>query len=174
MEIISYVLEGSLEHKDSMGNGSVMRPGEVQRMSAGTGVAHSEFNPSESEHTRLLQIWIVPDRPGHDTGYEQKVFPEHEKRGKFRLVVSRDGKDNSVSMNQDVNIHAALIDGDERISFELDQGRKVWLQVARGNLQVNGLGIETGDGAAVMKEDLLEFTNPVDAEILLFDMAYGA
>jgi len=174
MEIVSYVLEGALEHKDSMGNGSVIRPGEVQRMSARTGVAHSEFNHSATEPARLLQIWIMPDRVGYQPGYEQKEFPADEKRGKLRLVASHEGAEGSVSINQELNMYAALIDGEESFSHDLEQGRKAWIQVAHGSLQVNGEAILEGDGVAVNEAGTLRFSNGDGAEILIFEMSQSA
>jgi redox-sensitive bicupin YhaK (pirin superfamily) len=174
MEIISYVLEGALEHKDSMGNGSVMRPGEVQRMSAGTGVAHSEFNPSDTEFTRLLQIWIMPDRQGHESGYEQTEFPEPEKRGKFRLVASIDGQGGSVRINQDVNMYAAMFDGAETSTFELPSNRKAWMQIAKGSVSLNGQILHEGDGVAVVDEEYLTCSDGSGCELLLFEMSKEA
>jgi redox-sensitive bicupin YhaK (pirin superfamily) len=171
MEIVTYVLEGALEHKDSMGNGSVIRPGEVQRMSAGTGIRHSEFNHSPSEPARLLQIWILPDRQGHEPGYEQKVFSEADKRGRLCLVASADGRDGSVSIHQDLYLYAALIDGQESAGFELATDRKAWVQVARGSLELNGQSLSQGDGVAVTDSQRLEFTGGNGAEILLFDLS---
>jgi len=171
MEIITYVLDGALEHKDSMGNGSVMAPGEVQRMSAGTGVTHSEFNHSPDTPTRLLQIWIVPDRRGHQPGYEQESFSEEEKRGRLRLVASGDGRDGSVSLNQDVNLFAGLFNGEERSGFDLQPGRMAWVQVARGQVSLNGMALEQGDGVSVTDSGSLEFSNGDGAEVLLFDLA---
>lgn len=174
MEIITYMLEGALEHKDSMGNGSVIRPGEVQRMSAGTGVFHSEFNHSADETARLLQIWILPDRAGYTPGYEQKMFSEDEKRGRLRLVASRDGRDGSVRYHQDVDLYAGLLDGDESVTHALAEGRKCWLQVARGRLQVNGETLEEGDAASLDSVPELVLSHGDDAEILLFEMDRAA
>ena len=171
MEIITYVLEGALEHKDSMGNGSVMRPGDVQRMSAGTGVTHSEFNPSPEEAVHLLQIWLLPDRRGHKPGYEQKHFASDEKRGKLRLIASHQGEEGSVSLNQDVRVYAALVDGDEAVNYTLEQGRVAWVHIARGSVQLNGQTLEAGDGASLTDADTLKLTNGDQAELLLFDMA---
>jgi redox-sensitive bicupin YhaK (pirin superfamily) len=174
MEIISYVLEGALEHKDSMGNGSVMRPGEVQRMSAGTGVAHSEFNPSATKFTRLLQIWIMPDRQGYESGYEQTEFPESEKRGKFRLVASNDGREGSVRINQDVKMYAAMFDGDETSTFEMPANRKAWIQIAKGSVSLNGQRLQEGDGVAVVDEQYLVCNDGAACELLLFEMSSEA
>ncbi len=171
MEIITYLLEGELEHKDSMGNGSVIHPGEVQRMSAGTGVMHSEFNPSDEAPCHLLQIWIVPDRSGHEPGYEQKAFSPESKRGKLRLVASGDGRDGSVRIHQDADLHAALLNGDEAIDLHLSPGRMGWVQVARGSVSLNGEVLQQGDAAALEGGRHIRLDNGSDAEILLFDMA---
>jgi redox-sensitive bicupin YhaK (pirin superfamily) len=171
MEIITYLLEGELEHKDSMGNGSVIRPGEVQRMSAGTGVLHSEFNPSRDESSHLLQIWIVPDRSGHAPGYEQKRFAVEDKRGRLCLVASDDGRDGSVTIHQDARLYSAFLDEDERIEFALEPGRQCWLQVARGSLAVDGETLHQGDGAALQGDRHVVLDSGRAAEILLFDLA---
>ena len=169
MEIISYVLEGALEHKDSMGNGSVIRPGDVQRMSAGTGVTHSEYNHSKEAAVRFLQIWFRPDRKGHAPGYEQKRFEAADKRGRLRLVASHGGRDGSVSLNQDVDMYAALLDGDDTTRHELAADRSAWLQVANGTVEVNGQVLEAGDGASVNGPATLEFSGANSAEVILFD-----
>jgi redox-sensitive bicupin YhaK (pirin superfamily) len=174
MEILTYMLDGALQHRDSMGNGSVIRPGEVQRMTAGTGVTHSEFNHSSDETAHLLQIWILPDRAGHAPGYEQKEFPEAEKRGRLRLVASKDGRDGSLTINQDVDVYAALLNGDEQIRHELAPGRQCWLQVARGALELNGEQLQEGDGASFTDAPSLELGQGRDAEILLFEMSAAA
>lgn len=171
MEIISYVLEGALEHRDSMGNGSVMRPGDVQRMTAGTGVTHSEFNHSQSEPVHFLQIWVLPDRKNHEPGYEQKHFSDDEKRGRLRLIASRDGAEGSVSLNQDARVYAGLLDGGDAARHELGEGRVAWVHVARGSIELNGNPLSAGDGASVDEPGRLEFSNPNEAEILLFDLA---
>jgi len=171
MEIITYVLEGALEHRDSMGNGSVMRPGDVQRMSAGTGVAHSEFNASETEKVHLLQIWILPEQRGIEPSYEQKHFPDDEKRGLLRLIASRDGRDGAVRINQQAELYAAILDPGQSATFELRSGRHAWVQAVRGAVEVNGIRLEAGDGAAVSDESLLELTGRESAELLLFDLA---
>ena len=170
MEIISYVLDGELRHKDSMGNGSTIRPGDLQRMSAGTGVTHSEFNNSQSESVRFLQIWFLPDRNGHEPTYEQKYFSPSDKRGKFRLVASADGASDSVSLNQDVNFYAGLIDGDEQATFEVNENRDVWVQIATGSILVNGEDLQKGDGMAITRKEQLTFTNGNNAEILILDI----
>ena len=171
MEIITYVLSGELAHKDSMGNGSVIRPGDVQRMSAGTGVVHSETNPSRTEPVHFLQIWIVPDRPGHQPGYEQKAFTEADRRGRLRLVASRDGHDGSVSIHQDASIYAALLEGGERVSHEPAAGRHAWVHVARGTVELNGQTLREGDGASVSGERRLDVAARDPAEVLVFDLA---
>ena len=170
MEIISYVLKGGLEHKDSIGTGSVIRPGEVQRMTAGSGIHHSEYNHSKTDQVHFLQIWIEPSRPGLNPSYEQTAFPDAEKRGRLRLVGSQDGRDGSVTIHQDVNLYSGLFDGDERATIQLQPGRLAWVQVARGAVTVAGERLETGDGVAI--EDLPEITfeQGDDAEVLLFDM----
>lgn len=171
MEIVSYVLDGALEHKDSIGTGSVIRPGEVQRMSAGTGIRHSEYNASNSEPVHFLQIWILPERQGLAPGYEQKAFPQAEKRGRLRLVGSRDGREGSVTIHQDVDLHAALLDGDETAALDLRAGRHAWVQVARGQVRLNGTLLKEGDGAAVSDERTLTLDGSVGAEVLVFDLA---
>lgn len=171
MEIITYVLEGALEHKDSMGNGSVIRPGEVQRMSAGTGITHSEFNHSGSELVHFLQIWIVPEKNGVTPGYEQTFFPDGEKRKNLRLIASRDGRNGAVTINQDVNLYAALLEPGEDIAHVIPEGRHAWLQVARGSVEINGHRLEAGDGAAISDENQLIVIGKEKAEVLLFDLA---
>jgi len=171
MEIITYLLEGSLEHKDSMGNGSVIRPGEVQRMTAGTGVAHSERNSSGSDPVHLLQIWILPDRGGLEPSYEQKMYGEEEKRGRLLLIASEDGRDRSVTVHQDVNLYAALLDSGQEIVHQFQPGRYAWLQVARGAVIANGKQLNQGDGAAISEEHSLKITGGAASEILLFDLA---
>jgi redox-sensitive bicupin YhaK (pirin superfamily) len=170
MEIVSYVLSGALEHKDSMGNGSTIRPGEVQRMSAGTGVTHSEFNASDSEIVHFLQIWILPERHGLTPGYEQKPFPEDERRGRLRLVAARDGRDGALTIHQDVDLYAALLAPGDSVTHPLAAGRKAWLQVARGGVTLNGEALSKGDGAAIEDEATVTIAATGDAEILLFDM----
>jgi redox-sensitive bicupin YhaK (pirin superfamily) len=170
MEIISYVLDGELRHKDSMGNGSVIRPGDLQRMSAGTGVTHSEFNNSESEPVRFLQIWFLPDRAGHNPGYEQKFYSAADKRGRFKLLASANGDNDSVSLNQDVNFFAGLFDQDEQAQFEIDENRDVWVQIAGGSIKINGEDLQQGDGIAITQAGKLNFTNGNNAEVVIFDM----
>jgi len=170
MEIVTYVAEGALEHRDSMGNGSVIRPGEVQRMTAGTGLTHSEFNPSDNEETRLLQIWIVPERQGLEPGYEQKRFAEGERKGRLRLVASRDGREGSVTIHQDAAIYAALLGEGEMVRHEVATGRGVWVHVVRGRVRLDDVALEEGDGAAVEQQAALELTGMLDAELLLLDL----
>jgi redox-sensitive bicupin YhaK (pirin superfamily) len=171
MEIITYVLDGALAHKDSMGNGSTIRPGDVQRMSAGTGVTHSEFNASEREPVHLLQIWIEPAQRGIQPGYEQKRFEPDEKRGRLRLIASRDGREGSVTIHQDASVHAALIRGEERVVHAIPAGRRAYVHVARGRLTVNGQALVAGDalGATGIREIVME--RGEDAEVLVFDLA---
>jgi quercetin 2,3-dioxygenase len=171
MEIVTYVLEGALAHKDSMGNGSVIRPGDVQYMSAGTGVAHSEFNASEKEPVHLYQIWMFPDRKNYAPVYDQKHFPEAEKRGKLRLVVSPDGRDGSVKIRQGNELYAAVLGPGESVKYEIQPDRYAYVQVARGSVKLNGKDLETGDGAAISEEKSLQLTGVIDAEVLLFDLA---
>lgn len=170
MEIISYVLEGALEHKDSMGSGSVIRPGDVQVMSAGTGVRHSEFNHSRDELVHFLQIWIVPKFTGVKPNYQEKFFDADGKRGKLKLIVSQDGRDGSLTIVQDASVYAALLDGDERIDYTLPEGRHAYVHVARGELTLNGQSLSAGDGVKISEESALAFANGHDAEILLFNL----
>jgi redox-sensitive bicupin YhaK (pirin superfamily) len=171
MEIVTYVLEGALQHRDSLGNGSVIRPGDVQRMSAGAGVSHSEFNPSRGEALHLLQIWILPERNGLTPGYEQKTFTDAQKRGTLRLVASPDGRDGSVTIHQDAEIYASVLGAGDRVKHELRPGRHAWVQVATGKIQLNGAALEEGDGAAISSESLLELAGTDESEVLLFDLA---
>jgi redox-sensitive bicupin YhaK (pirin superfamily) len=171
MEIISYVLDGALEHKDSIGTGSIIRPGDVQRMSAGTGIRHSEFNPSDDAPVHFLQIWIVPERAGIEPGYEQKAFPPAERSGALRLVGSRDGRDGSLTIHQDVDLYSALLDTDGAVAFEVRPGRQAWLQVARGALAVNGQWLRAGDGLGVTEPGPLTIAASEPGEVLLFDLA---
>ncbi len=171
MEIITYVLEGSLAHKDSMGNGSAIGRGDVQRMSAGTGVTHSEFNASETETAHLLQIWIMPDKAGYKPSYEEKVFPDEEKRGRLRLIASRDARDGSVRMNQDVDVYVSLLEGGQTVTHTLAEGRGAWIQVARGSVSVNGQALKAGDAAAIENESEVSLTGLEGAEVLLFDLS---
>jgi quercetin 2,3-dioxygenase len=170
MEIISYVLDGALEHRDSMGNGSVIRPGDVQRMSAGTGVFHSEYNPSASEPVHFLQIWIEPAERGIEPGYEQKHFTADQKRGRLRLLASRDGREGSVLIHQDAALYAALIDGDERIEHEIAPGRHAYVHVALGRITVNGEQLGAGDALKLSADQRIVLEDGEDAEVLLFDL----
>lgn len=171
MEIITYVLEGALAHKDSMGNGSVIRPGEVQRMSAGTGITHSEFNHSKSERVHLLQIWLLPERKGITPSYEQKSYPADERKGVLRLVASPDGVDGSVRINQDARLFASLLAAGEQVAHTLSPARHAWIQVARGSVTLNGRRLSQGDGAAASEEAAITLVGSDAAEILLFDLA---
>jgi quercetin 2,3-dioxygenase len=171
MEIISYVLEGALAHKDSIGTGSVIRPGDVQRMSAGSGIRHSEYNHSDSEPVHFLQIWLLPDEDGLTPSYEQKTFADSEKRGRLRLVASRDGREGSVRIHQDADLYASLLDKDEAVTHGLAAGRRSWIQVVRGAVAVNGKDLRAGDGAAVSALPELTVTATADgSEFLLFDL----
>jgi quercetin 2,3-dioxygenase len=172
MEIISYVLDGALEHKDSLGTGSVIVPGDVQRMSAGMGIRHSEFNASQTEPVHFLQIWILPGQDGIAPGYEQKHFTDAEKQGKLRLVGSQDGRDGSIMIHQDVNFYVTALQSGESVSYDFAPGRVAWLQVAKGSIELNNYDLNTGDGVAVDQESSIEIKSlAVDTEVLLFDMA---
>ena len=169
-EIVSYVLEGALEHQDSIGNGSVIRPGDVQRMTAGTGVTHSEKNHSSSESVHFLQIWFLADRAGRAPSYEQKAFSEEERRDRLRLVASPDARDGSVTVHQDVDMYSALLGEGKAVSHELARGRHAWLHVARGKLRLGDQVLGAGDGAGLSDEPRLELTGVEPAEIVLFDL----
>lgn len=171
MEIITYVLEGGLQHNDSMGNGSVITPGEVQRMSAGTGVAHSEYNDSATDPVHLLQIWIFPEQNGLEPSYEQKRFSDDEKRGGLKLIGSRDARDGAVRIQQDVELYATILAPEEKVTHELQPGRHAWVQVVRGDVTLNGQALAAGDGAAISEEDRLEMEARTETEVLLFDLA---
>jgi len=171
MEIISYVLEGNLAHKDTLGNVKGIPPGDVQRMSAGTGVQHSEFNHAPQSTTHFLQIWIEPDRRGVEPGYEQKTFPEADKRGRLQLVASSDGADGSVHINADAAMYAGLFDGDESAVLSLDPRRKAYVHLVRGALQVNGEALEAGDALRLQGEEQLTLAHGKGAEVLVFDLA---
>ncbi|MEP7213016.1 MAG: pirin family protein [Acidobacteriota bacterium] len=170
MEIITYMIDGELSHRDSMGNGETIRPHEVQRMTAGTGVLHSEYS-SPSDKTHLLQIWILPEKNGLTPSYEQKLFPPEEKQGKLRLVASRGGDDGSVSINQDVRLYASVLDDENKVTHELADGRHAWIQLISGSIDVNGQLLEAGDGAAISEESKLTIRALEDkSEFLLFDL----
>jgi quercetin 2,3-dioxygenase len=171
MEIVTYVLEGALAHKDSMGNGSTIKPGDVQYMSAGTGVAHSEFNASQTEPVHLYQIWMFPDKNGYKPTYDQKYFSPEDKRGKLRLLVSPDGRDGSVKIRQDNDLYATILGTGEKVDYELKPERHAYVQVARGSVTLNGEKLETGDGAEISEEKSLEIVGADEAEVLLFDLA---
>lgn len=171
MEIITWVLDGALQHKDSMGNGSVIRPGDMQRMTAGTGVTHSEFNPSKTDPVHLLQIWILPERRGLTPGYEEKNFPLEQRRGNLRLIASHDARDGSVKVHQDVSVYTSLLAPGEKVAHQLAPGRYAWVQVATGSVTLNGNELGTGDGAAVTGETAMTLEATSDAEVLLFDLA---
>jgi redox-sensitive bicupin YhaK (pirin superfamily) len=171
MEILTYVLDGALEHKDSMGNGSVMRSGDVQRMTAGTGVAHSEFNGSRDTPVHFLQIWVLPESRNLPPGYEQKNFARQDRQGKFKVVASREGADGAVLVHQDVKLLAGLFAEGEKTQYSLAPGRSAWLHVARGKLRVNGIELSAGDALQVSDEAALEVTGVQDAEALLFDLS---
>ncbi len=171
MEIITYILSGKLEHKDSLGTGSVILPGDGQRMTAGRGIRHSEYNPSDSETAHLLQIWILPEKPGLEPSYEQKSFPEAEKRGKLRLIASRDGAEGSVRINQDAKLYVSLLAPGDEVKHSFNGRRHGWLQVAKGEIELNGQKLQQGDGAALSDEEELGIKGVKDAEVLLFDLA---
>jgi len=171
MEIVTYVLEGALAHKDSMGNGSTIRPGDVQYMSAGTGVSHSEFNASDKEPVHLYQIWMFPDKKGYEPAYDQKHFGLLDKRGKLRLIVSPDGREGSVKIRQDNELYATVLAPGESVKHALKPERHAYVQVARGSVTLNGKTLETGDGSAISAEKSVELVGVKDAEVLLFDLA---
>ena len=170
MEILTWVLEGALQHKDSMGNGSIIRPGDIQRMSAGTGVTHSEFNPSRDEPVHLLQIWLLPRQRGLTPGYEEKQFPEATRRGRLRLIAAGDGRDGAVTIHQDADLWTALLEPGESVRHALRPGRHAWLHVARGTVVANGVRLAEGDGAAISDEPALDVKANDRSEILLFDL----
>ena len=170
MEIITYVLDGALEHKDSMGNGSIIRPGNVQRMSAGTGVRHSEFNPSRNEGVHFLQIWIEPKITGVKPGYEEKQFGPAEKKGQLRLIASPGGLEGSVTIHQDASVYASMLDGKDTVTHQLAPGRRAYVHVARGAVKANGTELKGGDGARIEKESSIELKDAREAEVLIFDL----
>ena len=171
MEIISYVLEGALAHKDTTGTSSVIKPGDVQRMSAGTGVQHSEMNASKSEPVHFLQIWIIPDRRGHEPGYEQKHFTPEDRRGKLRLVASPDGRDGSITIHQDATLSAGLLGKGESATHTVAADRHAWVQIARGSVEIDGETLVAGDGLAAVGAGELRINGVDDAEVLVFDLA---
>ena len=171
MEIITYVLEGALEHRDSTGNGSVIRPGDVQRMSAGTGISHSEYNHSPTTPVHFLQIWILPERQGLAPGYEQRSFAPEELRGQWRLIAARDGREGAVVVHQDVDVLVAQLEPGEQVAYHLRPGRHVWVQVASGGVTLNGVSLKEGDGAAVSEVAALDLVAVDRSEVLLFDLA---
>ncbi len=171
MEIVSWVLEGALAHRDSMGHGTTIVPGEVQRMTAGTGVRHSEFNHARDGATHFLQIWILPSAPNLEPGYEQKVFADAGKRGKLQLVAAPDGRDGAITLHADASIRAGLFDGDEAAELALDPKRRAWVHVARGRIEVNGVALEAGDGIGLADEASLSLRAGRKAEVLVFDLA---
>ncbi|ACT47328.1 pirin family protein [Methylotenera mobilis] len=172
MEIISYVLSGALEHKDSMGNGSVIRYGDVQRMSAGTGVSHSEFNHSSTERVHFLQIWINPNVTGIAPSYEEKHFDSASKTGQLRLIASQDGKDGSVLIHQNASIYAAILNEEHRLTHQLASNRTGYVHLIKGQVEINGIKLTTGDALKIQDETSIEFSNAVDAELLMFDLPY--
>ena len=171
MEIITYILQGSLEHKDSLGTGSIIQPGEVQRMSAGTGIRHSEFNPSSTDLVHLLQIWLLPDTQGLPPSYEQKSFQPLENSGKFQLIATGNPVEHEVKIHQDVNLYAAILKQGDRLSYAFSPERYGWIQVAKGEIILNQISLTAGDGAAIAQEPEITLTATTDAEILLFDLA---
>jgi len=171
MEIITYSLDGKLEHKDSLGTGSVILPGDGQRMTAGSGIRHSEFNPSDTETAHLLQIWILPEKNGLQPTYEQKSFPRSEKQGKLRIIASRDGAAGSVKINQDAQLYVSLLAPGQEVTHNFAKGRYGWLQVAKGGVELNGKALAQGDGAAVSNEDKITIRGTKESEVLLFDLA---
>jgi hypothetical protein len=171
MEILSYVVSGGLGHRDSMGKSEVIRPHEWQRMTAGTGVRHSEMNASKTEPVHFLQIWIMPEAEGIKPGYEQKLFAPEEKSGRLRLVASHDGREGSLKIHQDVSVYNALLKGGEAVEHRLEPGRHAWLQVVKGSVEMNGNKLGAGDGAAVSEESTLTIRAGDDSEVILFDLA---
>src|SRR5438445_9342391 len=171
MEIVTYVLDGALEHKDSLGNGSIIRAGELQRMTAGTGVRHSEFNPSDKEGVHLYQIWLLPERKGLKPSYEELALGEAQQRGRFRLVASPDGADGSLTIHQDARLYLASLLPGQAVAHPIDPGRAAWLQVLRGSVNVLGNDLSAGDGVAVPDENAISVQAAVPSEVLLFDLA---
>jgi redox-sensitive bicupin YhaK (pirin superfamily) len=170
MEIITYVLDGALEHRDSLGTGEVLRRGDVQRMTAGTGIRHSEFNPSQTDPVHFLQIWLFPERHGLTPGYEQKTFSEEQKRGRLRLIAAAEPRDGVLQIHQDVDLYASVLGPGESVSHEIREGRSAWVQVARGTVELNGTKLAAGDGAALVDQRSLEMVSREGVEFLLFDL----
>ena len=171
MEIITYIVSGAVEHKDSLGTGSVIRPGDVQRMTAGSGIRHSEFNPSKTEPVHFLQIWIQPNQKNLTPSYEQRTLSETERLGGLRLIASQDGRDESVTIHQDVDVYASLLESGQAVRHSIRGGRIVWLQLIRGSISLNGQQLQPGDGTAIEQEQKLEITSQDESELLLFDLA---
>jgi redox-sensitive bicupin YhaK (pirin superfamily) len=171
MEILSYVVSGSLRHRDGLGGGAVLRPGEVQHITAGTGVRHSEFNPSATEPVHFYQVWLLPERTGLPPGYEQRAFPEGERRGRLRLVASRDGRDGSLTVHQDAAVYLGSLEAGGELRHDLRPGRGAWVQVVRGEVDLNGVPLAAGDGVAVEDESSLRLAGRSPAEVMLFDLA---
>jgi hypothetical protein len=171
MEIITYIVSGAVEHKDSLGTGSVIRPGDVQRMTAGSGIRHSEFNPSKTDPVHFLQIWIEPNQKNLTPSYEQRTLSETERLGGLRLIASQDGRDESVTIHQDADVYASLLESGQAVRHSIQGGRIVWLQLIRGSITLNGQQLQAGDGAAIEQEQRLEITAQDESELLLFDLA---
>jgi redox-sensitive bicupin YhaK (pirin superfamily) len=171
MEILTYVVSGAVEHKDSLGTGSVIRPGDAQIMSAGTGIMHSEFNPSQTEKLHLLQIWMLPDTTGLSPRYDQRAFPLEEKQGKLRLIAAKDGRDNAVIIHQDIDLYASILNKGDVINFHVQPHRYAWLQIVTGEATFNGQELSAGDGVQISGEEELEISTNLNAEILLFELA---
>ncbi|MEA5513172.1 pirin family protein [Nodularia sp. UHCC 0506] len=170
MEILTYVLSGAVEHKDSLGTGSIIRPGDAQIMSAGTGIAHSEFNPSQTEPLHLLQIWILPDKQGLTPRYEQKSFPLAEKRGQLRLIAAKDGRNGAVTIHQDVDLYASILEAGDVVNYHVKPHRYAWLQIAQGVANLNGEELRAGDGVQISGEEKLQISTDINTEFLLFDL----
>jgi redox-sensitive bicupin YhaK (pirin superfamily) len=171
MEIVTYVLEGMLEHQDSLGNGGMIRPGELQRMTAGTGIVHSEANPSAAERVHLDQIWMLPERDGLKPSYEQRAFPDEDRRNRLRVVASPDGRDGSLTIRQDASLYLGTLEAGRRVSHAVAPGRHAWLQLLRGAARVNGRAVGEGDGVAISEEPAVEVTSDGESEVLVFDLA---
>lgn len=171
MEILTFILEGALEHRDSLGTGAIIQPGEVQRMTAGTGITHSEFNPSDTEPVHLLQIWILPDQQRLPPSYEQKAFPLAERQGQLRLIAATDGRDGAVTIHQDVNLYTAVLEAGQAVNYQLQCDRYAWVQVAQGEIQLNNYTLQAGDGVAISQAESLKLSTPSSGELLLFDLA---